>query len=147
MPKWAKQEAEMKLNNVDPEPIRDNWDIRARNWFLAHGCVYDMKTGNLVTKTDNVRIPREKWLEVQKQIKSGKLKFVKDRENDLLTYVLGNKEHGGRARGLGPDFNLLTVFPDDAETYRSRARGKRRLEEEQKQTMNEFQRRLDEQQR
>ena len=44
MPKWGKLEAEMVANNVIPEPIREKWDLRARNWFLAHGCVYDMKT-------------------------------------------------------------------------------------------------------
>ena len=97
MPKWAEQEREMIRNNVTPEPIREKWDIRSRNWFLAHGCVYDMKTGNLVQKTDNVKIPRERWLHVTEEIKAGRLKFVPDRENDLLTFVLGNPEKGGRA--------------------------------------------------
>ena len=103
MPKWAALEAEMIKNGVTPEPIKEKWDVRARNWFLAHGCVYDMKTGELVSKTDNVKIPRARWLQVTAEIKSGKRTFVKDRENDLLTYVLENKEHGGRARGFGPD--------------------------------------------
>ena len=122
----------MIANDVKPEPIREKWDLRARNWILAHGCEYVMKTGDLVTKSDNVKIPRERWLQVTADIKSGKLKFVKDRENDLLTYVLENKEHVGRARGFGPSYNLLTAFPDDVETYRSRARAKQRQEEEQK---------------
>ena len=52
MPKWAEQEAEMLLNGVTPEPIREKWDLRARNWFLAHGCEYDMLTGDLVQKID-----------------------------------------------------------------------------------------------
>ena len=91
-----------------------------------------MLTGDLVQKIDRVKIPRERWLEVTKDIKDGKLKFVPDRENDLLTFVLGNPEKGGRARGFGPSYNLLTAFPDDVETYRSRARAKQRQEEEQK---------------
>ena len=95
MPKWAEQEREMDRNGVIPEPIRDNWDLRARNGFLTHGCVYDMQTGNLVNKTDNIRIPRERWLKVTEEIKNGTLKFVPDRENDLLTFVLENREHGG----------------------------------------------------
>ena len=35
MPKWAEQEREMLRNGVNPEPLRENWDLRARNWFLA----------------------------------------------------------------------------------------------------------------
>ena len=100
MPKWAEQEAEMVKNGVTPEPIREKWDLRARNWFLAHGCEYDMRTGDLVQKIDKVKIPRERWLQVTEDIKKGKLKFVPDRENDLPTLVLGNPEKGGRTRGL-----------------------------------------------
>ena len=121
--------------------------IEGKKLVLAHGCEYDMLTGDLVQKIDRVKIPRERWLEVTKDIKDGKLKLVPDRENDLLTFLLGNPEHGGRARGLGTSYNMLTAFPDDVETYRSRARAKKRQEEEQKKTMSEFQRRLDEQQR
>ena len=85
MPKWDAQEAEMELNGITPEPTREGWDIRARNWFLAHGCEYDMKTGNIVESDSRVRVPREKWIEVTADIKAGKLKFAPDREKDLLT--------------------------------------------------------------
>ena len=54
-----------------------------------------MRTWDLVEKTDKVKIPRDRWLQVTKDIKEGKLKFVPDRENDLLTLVLGNPEKGG----------------------------------------------------
>ncbi|KAK1691851.1 hypothetical protein QYE76_008548 [Lolium multiflorum] len=56
MPKWDEQEAEMQRNGVTPEPIRENWDLRARNWFLAHGCEYDMRTGNLVESDSKVKL-------------------------------------------------------------------------------------------
>ena len=42
MPKWDKKEAELLQKGVNPEPIREEWDLRARNWFLAHGCEYDV---------------------------------------------------------------------------------------------------------
>ena len=106
MPKWAEQEREMLRNGVNPEPLRENWDLRARNWFLAHGCEYDMLTGDLVQKIDRVKIPRERWLEVTKDIKDGKLKFVPDRENDLLTFVLGNPEHRSEERRVGKECRL-----------------------------------------
>ena len=109
----------MKRNGIIPEPIRENWDLRARNWFLAHGCEYDMRTGDLVQSDSKVKIPREKWLEVTADIKSGKLKFVPDREKDLLTLVLGNPEKGGRTRGFGPSYPWSLGFPDNVETYRS----------------------------
>jgi hypothetical protein len=147
MPKWDAQEAEMELNGITPEPTREGWDIRARNWFLAHGCEYDMKTGNIVESDTRVRVPRQKWIEVTTDIKAGKLKFAPDREKDLLTLVLGNPEKGGRTRGFGPSVPWSLGFPADAETYRSRARAKQRQLEVQNDRMAEFQRRLDQQQR
>ncbi|KAK1680005.1 hypothetical protein QYE76_040853 [Lolium multiflorum] len=147
MPKWDAQEAEMERNGITPEPTREGWDIRARNWFLAHGCEYDMKTGNIVESDSRVRVPREKWIEVTTEIKAGKLKFAPDREKDLLTLVLGNPEKGGRTRGFGPSVPWSLGFPADAETYRSRARAKQRELEVQNDRMAEFQRRLDQQQR
>jgi phage/plasmid-associated DNA primase len=59
MPKWDEQEAEMQRNGITPEPIRENWDLRARYWFLAHGCEHDVRTRNLV-QSDKVKIPRER---------------------------------------------------------------------------------------
>ncbi|KAK1608063.1 hypothetical protein QYE76_031736 [Lolium multiflorum] len=93
MPKWDAQEAEMERNGITPEPMREGWDFRARNWFLAHGCEYDMKTGNIVESDSRVRVPREKWIQVTADIKAGKLKFAPDREKDLLTLVLGARHH------------------------------------------------------
>jgi hypothetical protein len=42
MPKWDAQEAEMQRNGIIPEPIRENWDLRARNWFLD-ACKVDQR--------------------------------------------------------------------------------------------------------
>jgi hypothetical protein len=80
---------------ITPEPIRDEWEMRARNWFLAHGGSYDELTGDLIC-SDGLRIPRENWKKIVKEIKEGKRKFTPDREKDLLTLVLGNDNHGGR---------------------------------------------------
>ena len=98
--------------------------MRARNWFLGHGCEYDEETGDIV-ESDGVRVPRKRWVEVLKEIKEGKFKFKPDREKDLLTMVLGNPEKGGRTRGLGPNFPLSIRFPDDKDSYRSREREQR----------------------
>jgi hypothetical protein len=91
----------MIAKGITPEPIRDEWEMREINWFLAHGDSYDELTGDLVC-SDGLRIPRENWKKIVKEIKEGKRKFCPDREKDLLTLVLGNDEHRGRTRGFGP---------------------------------------------
>jgi hypothetical protein len=60
IPKWDKQEQEMIAKGITPEPIRDEWELRARNWFLAHGGSYDKLIGDLIC-SDGLRIPRENW--------------------------------------------------------------------------------------
>ena len=61
MPKWDKKEAELREKGVIPEPIREEWELRARNWFLGHGCEYDEVTGDIV-ESDGVRVPgRDGW--------------------------------------------------------------------------------------
>ena len=103
MPKWDKIEEALLAKGIIPEPIRDEWEQRARNFFLAHGSEYDNETGDLVCN-EGIRVPRETWLKVVKEIKEGKTKFRADREKDLLTKVLGNPEKGGRTRGFGPSY-------------------------------------------
>jgi hypothetical protein len=58
MPKWDKQEQEMLARGIEPEPIRDDWELRARNWFLAHGGSYNEETWDLLCN-DGLRVPRE----------------------------------------------------------------------------------------
>jgi hypothetical protein len=93
IPKWDNKEQEMIAKGITPERIRDEWKMRARNWFLAHGGSYDELTGDLIC-SDDLRIPRENWKKIVKEIKDGKRQFPPDREKDLLTLVLGNDEHG-----------------------------------------------------
>jgi hypothetical protein len=45
--------------------------MRARNWFLAHGGSYDELKGDLIY-SDGLRIPRENWKKIVKEIKEGK---------------------------------------------------------------------------
>ncbi|KAK1613168.1 hypothetical protein QYE76_036841 [Lolium multiflorum] len=138
--------------DVEGEPPRKRVPAKADDMFRmtltdTRPCEYDVRTGNLVQSDSKVKIPRERWLQVTEDIKKGKLKFVPDRENDLLTLVLGNPEKGGRTRGLGPSYPWPIGFPNDVETYISRARAKQRQEEVQNDRFSEFQRRLDQHQR
>ncbi|KAK1644471.1 hypothetical protein QYE76_062276 [Lolium multiflorum] len=134
----------MERNGTTPEPTREGWDIRAQNWFLTHGCEYDMKTGNIVESDSRVRVPREEWIKVTTEIKAGKLKFAPDREKDLLTLVLGNPEKGGRTRGFGPS------VPWSLGPTRRLIEAERELKNASwrcNDRMAEFQRQLDQQQR
>ena len=125
-PKWEAAEAQLRLKEL-PVPT-ENWPRRARNWILGHGRQYDMATGNLVpAKKVKNPPPCEAIVEAIKEAQDGK--FIPDREMDELTKALGNKEKGGRVRGLGPHYNWLIGFPEAVETYRSRERGKKRKEE------------------
>ncbi|KAI5022212.1 hypothetical protein ZWY2020_058942 [Hordeum vulgare] len=45
IPKWDKKEQDLLDKGIVPEPLRDEWELRARNWFLAHGGSYDEKKG------------------------------------------------------------------------------------------------------
>lgn len=143
MPKWDKKEQELLDKGIEPECLREYWELRARNWFLAHGGSYDEQTGDLVC-SDGLRIPRENWKKIVKEIKEGKRKFRPDREKDLLTLVLGNDEHRGRTRGLGPSFPWWLGFAKDQETYKSRARAKQRQQEEENDKFNQLLARLNE---
>ena len=53
-----------------------------------------------------------------------------DRENDLLTKALGNKEHPGRTRVIGSKVGWKHGFPDTAGQYKTRNRYKKTLAEE-----------------
>jgi hypothetical protein len=135
----------MIAKGITPEPIRDEWEMRARNWFLAHGGSYDELTGDL-NCNDGLRIPRENWKKIVKEIKEGKRKFTPDREKDLLKLVLGNDKHGGRTRGFGPSYPWWPGFAKDQETYRSQARAKKRQQDEENDKFNQLLARVNEQQ-
>ena len=121
---WDKKKQELIARGITPEPIRKEWELRSRNWFLGHGITYDETTWDLIC-SDGIRLPRQTWLTVVKEIKEGKRKFKPDRENDLLTLALGSKEKSGRARGIGPQYPWWFAFAKDMATDRSRSRANR----------------------
>ena len=59
MPKWDKKEQELIAKGIRPETIREEWELRAQNWFLGHGSTYDETTGDLICP-DGLRVPRQK---------------------------------------------------------------------------------------
>src|SRR6266540_5567610 len=70
----------------------------------------------------------KKFAKIQAQVTQGS--FVLDRENDILTQALGNKEHPGRTRGIDSKVPWKMGFPQDLYRYKSRRNAEqRRLEE------------------
>ena len=126
-PKWDKLEADMRAKGIIP--ATEEWDRRIRNWLLAHGGEYDLETGQLVLDEKKVvHKTQEKIVNLIALSKEGK--FIPDRERDELSEALGTKEKGGNTRGLG-QVPWDQGFPEDRESYRSRARAKRRKEQEE----------------
>ncbi|KAI5005413.1 hypothetical protein ZWY2020_032656 [Hordeum vulgare] len=80
IPKWDKKEQDLLDKGIVPEPLRDEWELRARNWFLAHGGSYDEEIGDLIC-SDGLRIPRENCRERAK-------KQQQDKENDKFNQLL-----------------------------------------------------------
>ena len=78
----------------------------------------------------------KKFAEIQAQVTQGS--FMPDRENDLLTKALGNKEHPGRTQGIGSKVPLKEGFPKDLHKYKSRKNAEQRRREEFKAAFGEM---------
>ena len=61
-----------------------------------------------------------------------------DRENDILTKDLGNKEHPGQTRGIGSKVPWKKGFPQDLHRYKCRKNAEQRRIEEFKAAFEEM---------
>jgi hypothetical protein len=121
------QEAALREKGIELET--EQWPRRSRNWALAHGVVYDERTGKLVKKKKQIAEPLGELVKTIAEVQEGT--FKPDRENDELTKALKNKEHTGRTRGLGSTIPWRSGFAEDSQTYRSRERAKKRKAQEE----------------
>ena len=140
-PGWIELEEKMMAAGIMPETAE--WDRRHVNYILGHGAEYDLKTGKLIAKKPQIVEPLAALREAIKDRKEGR--FKPDREKDELTKALGNDEKPGRTRGYGPTVSWKHGFAEShtgeqegSEPYRSRARGKRRLEEKHSEEWESF---------
>jgi hypothetical protein len=86
------QEAALREKGIEPETKQ--WPRWSRNWALAHGAVYDERTGKLVQKKKQIVEPLGELIKTIAEVQEGM--FKPDRENDELTKALKNKEHTER---------------------------------------------------
>jgi hypothetical protein len=61
----------------------------------------------------------------------------------MLTKALGNAEHTGRTRGLGPNYPWSIRFAEDVDSYIKKERGKKRKEEEEKERIKKLEEKYD----
>jgi hypothetical protein len=54
-PKWDMQETVLREKGIEQET--EQWPRRSRNWALAHGVVYDERTGKLVEEKKQIAEP------------------------------------------------------------------------------------------
>ena len=111
-------ENDLIAKGIIPQTL--SWPKRARYYFYAHGGTLDPDTGIFVT-SDVLRETAQRLDDAMRRTEEGT--FQPNRENDELTYALGNAEHTGRTRGVGV-VPWKYGFSEDLETYRSRCRNK-----------------------
>src|SRR5207253_3880026 len=96
IPQWQK-EIEDAINTGKEVPYA-NLDERSKNWILARRSTSSSGGEISFTKPETQKVV-QKITKIQTQVTQRS--FVPDRENDILTQALGNKEHPGRTRGIG----------------------------------------------
>src|SRR5438045_2433353 len=125
IPVWQ-QEIEDAVNAGKEVPYA-NLDERSKNWTLARRTT-SSSGGEISFNKPETQQVVQKITEIQVQVTQGS--FVPDRENDILTQALGNKEHSGRTRGIGSKVPWKKGFPQDLYRYKFRRNAEqKRLEE------------------
>src|SRR4051812_4774893 len=110
-------------------PATNQWPVRSKNWILGHWGWYDTETGEIIVTKKAITKPKDDLVKVIHLRKDEK--FIPDKENDELTYALGNPEKVGQTRGFGPYVPWKIGFPEDIDTYISRSRKMNRQKAEE----------------
>nr|CCI55309.1 PH01B001I13.5 [Phyllostachys edulis] len=101
-------------------PFLEITDPRALSWLKARAKVSSSGSISFTNSADQE--VSQRLLELIAETSKGS--FQADREKDMLSTALGNKEHPGRMRGLGVTVPWSYRFRGDYDTYRSRKRSK-----------------------
>ena len=129
IPKWLALEDKIFAKDITPQTYY--WPERSKFWLFAHGATLDEETGKIVPKVEKFKKKVEEIVpKIEKVIEEVKRGVWKPyREDDELTRALGNPEHWGRLRGMPGGVTIKKAYPQHADTYRSRARKKKKGEE------------------
>ena len=89
-------ENDLIAKEIVPQTL--SWPKQAMYYFYAHGGTLDPDTRMFVT-SDVLREAAQRLDDAMRYTEEGT--FQPNRENDELTYTLGNAEHTGRTQGVG----------------------------------------------
>jgi hypothetical protein len=115
---------DLSLRGVVPEIA--TWEPRSLSYCMARG-VHHAADGSFTSDNPSMSSLVTRISEVHEEVMQGTR--TSNRENDVLTHALGNKEHPGRTRGADV-VPWKLAFEEDSATYRSRSRGKESKEAE-----------------
>ena len=128
IPKWLAAEARLLAKGIPPQTL--HWPERSKFWMFAHGAYLDEQTGLIVAVGRWKKKVEEILPKLVVAIDEARRGVYKpDREDDELSRALGNPEHVGRLRGQPGGVTVKIGFPECADSYRSRARKKKKGEE------------------
>lgn len=102
------------------------WEPRSLLYCMARG-VRHAKDGSFSSENQPMSDLIQRISHVTEEVKQGS--HTSNRENDVLTQALGNKEHPGHTRGTGV-VPWKLAFPEESRTYRCRSRGRAEQEAE-----------------
>ena len=126
---WQVQLDRLRDSGVTPET--EGWSDRSTRFLLGRGASFSDDGSLCFSSCKDQEVTQtlaKKLAEAHEQSAQGS--FKPDRDRDELTLALGNKEHGGRTRGVGV-MGWKYGFPGDAETYKSRKRSQAERDAEQ----------------
>jgi hypothetical protein len=133
-----------KMHRLGVEPETVIWEPRSLFFAMARGARHS-PNGSLTFEKPSMRSLNTRISKINEEVMQGTR--TSNRENDVLTQALGNKEHPGRTRGAGL-VPWKLAFEGDSTTYQSRSRGKAAKEAEFYRALKEmeanFQKRLEE---
>jgi hypothetical protein len=102
------------------------WEPRSLFYAMARGAHHGLD-GSLTSENPSMSRLVTRISEVNEEVMQGIR--TSNRENDVLTQALGNKEHPSRTRGVGI-VPWKLAFEEDSTSYRSRSKSKAANESE-----------------
>ena len=79
-PVWVAMERQMLEQGITPETAE--WDRRWKNYVLGHGGTYDMETGKLIAKKEQMVEPLAELRTAIKDSQEGRFKPERERRAD-----------------------------------------------------------------
>ena len=115
-----------EVERIGIEPETSNWEPRSIYFYMARG-VNHGPDGSFSSTNPAMSSLIQRISEVNDEVRKGTRST--NRENEMITQALENKEHPGRTRGAGL-VPWKIAFKEESSTYRSRSKGRAAQEAE-----------------